>query len=174
MRQVSIDPGKLNLSTSQRQSLARGVLEDAVIQSLRSALSALHALALQIPSRQLQSYSEDDQTVIEIPLFIEHVLAGEEWGVADGLVLDIPGTIRLLIDRLGDPQEIVCDLPDVEDIRSAVSHVRSLIAREEIAPAGPFPLPPRGLMTQGTPYYIALDQSGRKRLQRAFVSTSLP
>jgi hypothetical protein len=172
MQSISIDPRRLNLSPAKRKLLAEGIIDDALVQSLQAVLAEIGPPAAALESGQTQVSSENDQMLLEVPLSYEQVLRGGEWGVVDGVTIDVPGSIRLRIDRARGVEECVFNLPDAEDIQSAIAHVRGLLVREEIASATISPSS-RTLMALGKHYFVAVDESGRKRLQRAFMSTNV-
>lgn len=148
----------------------KGILDDKLLERFRSVLARVGVAPENARFERPEVHSEGGITLVEAPISCGYELQGEEWGVAEGVVVDLPATLRLTIDPSGRVEEFLCDLPDEEEKNSAASYVRGLAARGEIAPFTGSAPDTRGLMAQRKPYYITVDESGRKRLQRAFFS----
>lgn len=177
MRAIRNDAAQFVLTPAQQNLLTKGVLDDSIVKFLKSTLMPNKlpgVVDISVGSSSVQAREAVNRIEVEVPFSFEYELRGREWGMADGVVVDLPGTVRMSVDETGRVQGYICECPDDNDVAAALASVRGRLARGEIAPRPPDPEDLRALMRRGQPYYVTVDSSGRKRLERAFFSTSSP
>jgi len=138
------------------------------IEQVKAALGLPHDTQLELQGIVLNSQGE---RIVTYSAKIEIKLESVELGEADGVVMDQWMMVSLRFDARGGLVSSHAGSLDESRVRQAREQIRRLLAADEIyVPAPGEKIDPTILRAQHKPWYIAIDEQGRKRLRRAYIS----
>jgi len=124
------------------------------------------------PAPSRQSGSEDGMpAVVREVMGRDVTLSGPELAGADGVVVTLPASASLFYGARGELAASHRHAVDEEDVAAAREHVAHLVREGKIYFAQPGEsVSPTALAAAGQPFFVEIDDSGRKRLRRSYVA----
>jgi hypothetical protein len=122
------------------------------------------------PSRPLGPETRMPTVVREVE-GIDVTLSGADLAGADGVIVTLPASSSRFYGARGELAASHRHSVDEEDIAAARAHVAHLVRQDKIYFAQPGEaVSPAALAAAGQPFFIEIDDTGRKRLRRSYVA----